>query len=349
MTSPKTMGRSQSGESQRLSQVDALRGLAALAVVLFHYTTRFIELYRPGYVPLFAMPYGYLGVNLFFIVSGFVIFMTLERTKQPMDFVVSRFSRLFPSYWVAIILTFGVTHWLGLPGKLVDLGPALANTLMIHNIFGVPHVDGVYWTLEVEMLFYVGMFTLFRLQWLDKIHWILMALLMLRLLYVAMAKGFGIDLPWIAFRLLILQYIPWFALGICIYQITRQKKNMPNLPRVLTVGTALLTLAIAESALIGGLALAFGLLVYTAALGRLRMLDTRLFLWLGAISYPLYLIHENMGWSIQLQALARGIPFEGTVLLVLAFSLAVATALTRWVEQPALRWIRTRYRERNVK
>ena len=59
----------------RLSQVDALRGMAALAVVLFHFTTRVIDVYQPGYVPIFAVPYGYFGVNLFFIVSGFVIWL----------------------------------------------------------------------------------------------------------------------------------------------------------------------------------------------------------------------------------------------------------------------------------
>ena len=160
---------------KRLSQVDALRGLAALAVILFHFTTRFTDLYRPELQLSVAFPYGHFGVNLFFIVSGFVIFMTLENTTYPMDFVVSRFSRLFPSYWSAIILTFLVTHLLGLPGKLVDLWPALANFFMMHSIFGVPHVDGVYWTLEVEMLFYIGMFLLFRLRWLNHIHWVLLA------------------------------------------------------------------------------------------------------------------------------------------------------------------------------
>ena len=336
----------QNPAGQRLQQVDALRGVAALAVVLFHFTTRFTELYRPGQSLSLAFPHGHLGVNLFFIISGFVIFMTLERTVRPMDFVVSRFSRLFPSYWAAIILTFMVTHWLGLPGKMVDLAPALANFFMMHSIFGVPHVDGVYWTLEVEMLFYIGMFTLFRLRWLDRIHWVLLAFLSLRLLYVAMASIFGIDLPWIAFRLLILKYIPWFALGICVYQITLQKRRLPNKQPLFTAAAAVVTLGIAESALLGGVALVFAALVYAGALGRLRWLNTRLFLWLGSISYPLYLIHENIGWSIQLQALAQGVPFELAALLVLALSLALATAMTRWVEQPAMRWIRSRYRAR---
>ena len=172
------MSQLSSPPSRRLSQVDALRGLAALAVVFFHFTTRFTELYLPDYRPSLSATYGYFGVNLFFIVSGFVIFMTLERTAKPMDFVVSRFSRLFPTYWAGILLTFCITHWLGLPGKLVEFWPAIANFLMIHSIFGVPHVDGVYWTLEVELLFYTGMFLLYRLRWLGQIHWVLLAMLL---------------------------------------------------------------------------------------------------------------------------------------------------------------------------
>jgi len=65
---------------QRLAEVDALRGLAALSVMAFHYTTKYDELFQfSGTVP-FNVPWGYLGVNLFFVISGFVIFMTLERT-----------------------------------------------------------------------------------------------------------------------------------------------------------------------------------------------------------------------------------------------------------------------------
>ena len=66
--------------------------------------------------------------------------------------------------------------------------------------------------------------------------------------------------------------------------------------------------------------------------------------WLGTISYPLYLLHENIGWSVQLRLGALGISTDGAVLVALAISLAMATALTRWVEQPAMRWIRTNYR-----
>src|ERR1700686_2691801 len=111
-------------------QLDVLLGIAALMVLLFHYTERFHELYghAPGMV-LFTI--GRQGVDLFFIISGFVIFMTIEKTRRGLDFVVSRFSRLFPAYWIAVSLTFFIVHVAGLPGREVTPSAALANLSML--------------------------------------------------------------------------------------------------------------------------------------------------------------------------------------------------------------------------
>ena len=333
------------GAGQRLVEVDALRGVAALAVVLFHYTTRFTELFQPPTQPALSFSGGQYGVNLFFIISGFVIFMTLERTRRPSDFVVSRFSRLFPAYWVAIALTYSITRWLGLPGKLIEPGAALANMLMLHGLFKVPHVDGVYWTLEVELLFYCGMLLVYRLHRLDRIHAVLLAMLGLRFVYFGAAALFGIDLPWTLYRLMILKYIPWFALGISIYLLINGRGTSPRAPLV-TATCAVLTLLFTESVFSAGLAVVLATLVFLAASGRASWLRFGPLVWLGAISYPLYLLHENIGWSVQLQLLSFGVPINLTVVLTLIVSLALADAVRRLVEQPAMRWIRTRYRQR---
>lgn len=320
-----------------------------MAVVLFHLTTRFAELFHPNPLPTVSVSKGFYGVNLFFIISGFVIFMTLEKTSRPLDFVVSRFSRLFPAYWIAIILTFTVTHLLGLPGFLVGPQTALANFLMLHGIFRVPHVDGVYWTLEVELLFYCGMFLLFRLRLLQKVHFALMALMALRLVYVVLERGWGIELPWTLSRLLILQYIAWFALGIAIYQFANHRHPGAWRWPLATSGCAIITLLVADSAFVGVLAVGLASTVLLAAEGRLGFLHYRLFVWLGAISYPLYLLHENIGWSVILKLQALGLSLDAAILGALFTSLALAHALTRWVEQPAMHWIRATYRRRTSK
>lgn len=335
-----------SNKAHRLAEVDALRGLAALAVVLFHYTTRFTDLFGANPPPTISFPAGHYGVNLFFIISGFVIFMTLERTSRPMDFVVSRFSRLFPAYWLAIILTFSITHLLGLPGKLVDATTAFYNLIMIHGLFRIPHVDGVYWTLEVELLFYCGMFLLYRFQCLHLIHHALLGLLALRLTYFVLEQAFGINLPWTISRLLILQYIPWFALGISIYLATSRHGTFARRGPALTAACAVLTLLIVDSLFLAALAVALGSTLFLAASGHAPLLRHRLLVWLGAISYPLYLLHENIGWSLQLRLATLGVPTDAAVLIALACSLAIASAVSSWIERPAMLWIRNSYRNR---
>ena len=137
----------------RIEELDGLRGLAAIAVVLFHYTTRYSEIYgRETGLP-FEFPYGNLGVELFFGISGFVIFMTLDRTRSLGDFVVSRVSRLYPAYWAAIILTTAVVNLEGMTEFMRSPFEITVNFTMLQSFVGVRAVDGVYWTLAVELAF----------------------------------------------------------------------------------------------------------------------------------------------------------------------------------------------------
>jgi peptidoglycan/LPS O-acetylase OafA/YrhL len=85
-------------DGSRLTQVDGLRAIAALSVVLFYYTTGFDQVFVHSTPLAFNFPLGYLGVQLFFIISGFVSFLTLDAARTPTGFVVSRFSRLYPTY-----------------------------------------------------------------------------------------------------------------------------------------------------------------------------------------------------------------------------------------------------------
>lgn len=327
---------------RRLGQIDALRGIAALLVVLFHFTSKYQELYGHTSPLMFSLPWGHLGVNLFFMISGFVIFMTLSRTVQAADFLVSRFSRLYPAYWVAVLLTFGLTSLLGLPGKTVDIGTALLNLSMVHGFANVPHVDGVYWTLEVELLFYAWALLAFRLGGLPRVHVLLALLLALRLSYFCLEQFAQVSLPYIAYRLLILQYIPWFAAGIMVFRLGSGMDSSRRDGALLIL--AVTVLAIVESPTMGALAMLFSLLMWAAARGALRPLAHPLLVWLGAISYTLYLLHENIGWALIRRAQQAGVEAHVSIALALVVSLLLATALTRWVEQPAMRWIRQTYR-----
>lgn len=333
----------------RIVEVDALRGLAALSVVFFHYTTRFVQLYGSGLQPSWSFPYGFYGVNLFFILSGFVIFMTLERTRRPVDFLVSRFSRLFPAFWAAVILTFSITSMFGLPGKEVDPLTAALNLTMIHAIFQVRHVDGVYWTLEVELLFYAGMLGLFALRRLHQVDSAIWLLLTLRLTWHIAETVFGVSLSWTLSRLLILPYIPWFALGIGVYRIVSAAEHGQMRSNRISLAASLACLGLVDGWQIAALAVALASVVWAAASSRLPLLGHPVLAFFGAISYTLYLLHENIGWVVQRAVQDMTQSFDASVVAAFAMSVMLATLLTYAIERPAMKAIRSWHRARQPK
>ena len=105
--------------------------------------------------------YGYLGVNMFFIISGFVILMTAwGRTVEA--FTISRVTRLFPAYAVSVALTAVLLIVVWPQGKHIEVRHAFTNLTMLQQGYRVPHVDGAYWTLWTELRFYllIGVFVL---------------------------------------------------------------------------------------------------------------------------------------------------------------------------------------------
>lgn len=147
----------------RFELLDYLRFSAAIAVLAYHWLFRGIEtgamatLSYSAAAPIAS--YGHLGVELFFMISGFVIALSAHgRTAS--HFVVRRGVRLYPMFWVAVLLTACVTWAFGAPQFRVTLVQFVANLTMAPNIFDQPLVDGVYWTLLNELIFYGMIFLL---------------------------------------------------------------------------------------------------------------------------------------------------------------------------------------------
>src|ERR1700761_6652753 len=125
------MSRTTPAHESRLHGLDALRGLAALAVVLYHYTYRYASVIHPGLK--WAGINGHLGVNLFFIISGFVIFLSLERSKNAQDFAVSLFPRLWPAYVVCACFTLSVITFASFNPFGLTFRDAILNLTMMNK------------------------------------------------------------------------------------------------------------------------------------------------------------------------------------------------------------------------
>lgn len=323
---------------QRLLELDALRGIAALSVVIYHYFYRYNQLYAHDGLNVTWSALGNYGVHLFFMISGFVIFWTLEKTRRPLDFIVSRFSRLYPAYWLAVIATFSIVLIFGLPGREVSLFDAITNLLMFHEYLGVPHVDGVYWTLTVELSFYFWMFLLYLTSNLNRVEEIFSVLVILSILHSL--EIFSI--PWPLYKIFILNHLSLFLAGICFYKIIQGSSSKKTLFALAL--TLLSSLAIYNKEVFI-LFSCFYLLFYLAVSGRFKVLCTSPLLFLGGISYSLYLLHQNIGYVIINKSYDLGLhPLVG-IFSALVFVLLLSTIFMKYIEKPALRLMREAYKD----
>jgi peptidoglycan/LPS O-acetylase OafA/YrhL len=333
----------------RLGELDALRGIAASGVVIYHYT-KFVHedfhvprpalLDAPGLSWLFPFQLGSYGVALFFVISGFVIFMTLERTEHALDFLVSRLSRLYPAFWCGVLVT--TAFRLSVGGEPLRPLELLANLTMFAEWLGYPFTDGVYWTLVVEMQFYALMFVLWRVGALAHIEQACLGWFALLIVdQVAPKLGANQHVADLIATALILKHIPLFAAGMMFYRIFTQ--GFARL-RVLVIA-----LALAATWLSGNIpkaiivTVSFGLMALLCV-GRLAPLGrSRALRWLGDRSYTLYLVHMTVGLIL----MGKLLPFtqSGIVLCLLpaVFSLGLADAMHRLVEKPSLAAIRAWY------
>jgi peptidoglycan/LPS O-acetylase OafA/YrhL len=344
-TSEEILAATVRAKNHRLPEIDVLRGFAALWVVLTHYVPHWNEHLAPVFVPI-PNSFGIYAVQLFFVISGFVIFMTLDRCRSVSEFAVLRFSRLYPTYWAALGLTtvasivlFGGKFW---------LSGTFANATMFQEFLRYPHLDVVYWSLSLELAFYLNAAWLFALGWHRRVRgvvavWLIGACVW-ALTQPVIPPAQDPQRGWLAL-LFALDFAPYFAIGVLFFDAAKHNWSLPR--------AGLIALAVFSEFLIHGwsgvaVIAVILLLFFSATRGYLRFLVSKPTLWLGAISYPLYLIHRNLGYEILDWLHAHGVGVVLAVLVAIAGAMLLATLLTYGIERPALARIRIWYRDRKV-
>jgi len=325
----------------RLLELDALRGIAAVAVVLFHHTVVFPRLFPAQSGLPFAFASGHYAVLLFFAISGFVISFSLRTTTRARDFLLRRCARLFPAYWAAMALTTAAVHLAGVRELQVPPGAIAANVFMLQGFLYLPAVDGIYWTLTIELAFYLCMLLLWRLGALARIERVLAVWLALKVAAFFL-PGFSSRLT----ILLVLDFIPYFGIGMLAFRLWSGERTLRQQAPFAALILIALLLVDPLPYVVAALLL-FALFLALLA-GHLRFLRWQPLLSLGTISYALYLVHHNIGFVLLIQAARLGLSPVPAFLATAGIALLMAWAIWRFVEQPAERRLTRGLRRRRA-
>lgn len=340
----------------RIDYLDGLRGLAILLVIGYHFFDHWANIlpYGKQYADIYAFNLGWLGVQLFFVISGFVILLSLERCQGVVEFLYKRWLRLFPAMAIASAVIFA-SAWL-LPERpfgqpvLSNLLPGLSfiddrwwSVLLGQNI---TPLEGTFWSLYVEVKFYViAALTFFFFNRYTVFYVILCAF------GVAMLSWYGhmafeiraLEILFSISNGFSLEHFGWFACGAAFYFYFDTGRTRWCVAGIGIAAVASLFLFDFKH----WLAIApFGLCVLFVGALKLRwlqhLLANRLLVFFGFISYPLYLIHENMAVAliVKLGKFAPGLPGWLYPIAPFLFVTLLAYCLAKYGEP----YLRTRIR-----
>lgn len=348
---PQPGGRTRAaGPAGRLAALDGVRVLAALAVLFYHYVVLASAWGEPteGIFPVarrFAV-YGWLGVEIFFLVSGFVICMSAWG-RSVGDFAVSRVSRLFPAYWAAVVFTSLVLFGWPEVRRVEAFSDVVVNLSMLQGGLGVPHIDDAYWTLFVELKFYV-LFAVVVMRGVTYRNCVLFCGAWTLAGVVAPSADNGV-LSFFA----VPSASPYFIAGIAFYLMRRFR---PNAVLWAVIGVQfLLAQHHVHARMISSLGrstteqtpawpahviIVLGFTVMAAiALGALDGVQWRWLPHAGAVTYPLYLIHMMAGLTF-IHHFRHAMAPVPLVIAVTAFMLLLGWLVHRLVERPLGRLLR---------
>lgn len=317
---------------QRIKILDGFRAFAILPVILFHYMTRWTTPFHNESLYPYGSDFDYflagrLGVQFFFIISGFVIVYTLENTKNFKEFWIRRFIRLYPTMVIASLLTFGVMYFFDVnnslsiyaaPQNLISsvtfIPPWNLETITGHSLH-FEYVDGAYWSIWYEILFYVLCSTLFFLS--RKRFFINFSVVTFFIILAGYFfdtvnathsfMGYAVNISFMPVQTInslftsfpLHRYLVYLQMGYFFYLLYKSKHGDYK-PRagfyIAFLLSVFLFFYLSPVQFIWVFVLFLALFVAFIYYPRsLRIFETRLMVTIGLSSYFLYLIHQNIG------------------------------------------------------
>lgn len=335
---------------KRINYLDGHRGVAILLVVFYHAFSRWTEIvpYGDSVSSFLFFKYGFLGVQLFFLISGFVILMTLERCDQFKEFVYHRWLRLFPAMLICSLFIFFTASFFserpsGQPQALYLIpGLTFIEPYLLGKLTGIPFesIENAFWSLYVEFKFYIIAAIFYFLFGSRVLVTFLFLCFLSDFAFSQLIQIYDNKLLSFAYSItanLSFKHFGWFAAGAAFYMFKKNEQNYWFIYGVII--SVINTLIIAGDDLTKLFALCLIVFFFSFSLINeflQTILSHRSLLFFGFISYPLYLLHENLMIALVIK-MKDTLPSTMVLLLpviAIAFISIVAWFISKHLEKP---------------
>jgi exopolysaccharide production protein ExoZ len=344
-------------ETKYIYGLDLVRFSAALSVAVFHLSWQLKATYS-------LIPAGWVGVEIFFVISGLVIANSASQSS-PWSFVRNRFLRLYPAAWGCVLLSSAAIFLGENSQRTINSAVELNPTQFVHSLTLLmpPFVSSAYWTLPIEIAFYAVVLVLVSMKAFDRFEWLAVALTIWSAPYLTalwMVTNHWIDIPGLdlGYGLLnatLLRHGPYFALGILIWLVA--KRRITRLGVICLAAIPLLagmeiesrasevanrfpapmsTLWLSYISFSAFLAIATAILLMTLfpqfypKNSHIRLLTRQLGLW----TYPFYLLHEAVGGNVMGVLVKHAIPMPLALASALIVTAGASFIVVRFWESP---------------
>ena len=289
--------------------------------------------------------------------------MSLTRVKTSLDFVINRVSRLYPTYWTCVTFTFILLSinsiYLYKGADQIDFIQYLGNMTMFQFYLKIPDLDGPYWTMIIEMIFYIGIWVLFHFKLLKYLNIIGVGASIL-VVIITLFWGDILFIKRIINGIPLLQFIPLFFAGTLFYKIYTGKGRILQNYSILIIclvcqvllfnysGRSYMFISQTEYALM----LSIYFMVFTLFVnGRLKFIVSKTTLFFGKISFALYLIHQYLSIGFIIPLLTNTFQLNywiAALLIALPILIGVSAFITYYIEVPLSKKMKEKLRKKLI-
>lgn len=316
--------------------IQVIRAISAILIVLYHYTNRYNDMDYVAKHDIWAidLSWGCYAVITFFFISGFLTASNICDNTPPILFLKKRINRLYPTFWIAMIITFIITFLCHMGD--VGISDFFINFTMLPQIFGKKPVDGVYWTQQYEIIFYIVVALILYVKKDLFFKYFLLLWIAVSIVSFVYRENSGLIIKGI--RVLgLVEYASVFISGLAmgLFFNKRITKKWYITLLLLSLISIYLWKGVTQSVFF----IIVCISIWYISNSKITWLNknniiTDACCWIASISYPLYLIHQKMGYIIMSYIIDLcGIESEWIILLPIFISAFIAYLLHKYVEE----------------